>query len=587
MHALKACGYEVRLACAANGPEFQSILSDFDPVELAFPRSVDPIAMARAGRRLVHIVNEIQPAVVHLHTPAAAMPARIIPRALLPRGTRVIYTVHGFAHVWDGGGWRDRVLELVERVLAARTDLLLFQSREDLEQTQQRGYRTALRYLGNGVEDTWFSIPPRAVPRRPFELLFVGRLIREKGALDLLEGLASVPDARLTVVGTELPSERDGVEAAMRRRVEADDLTGRVHFLGAVAKSDMPAVVANSDALVLPSYREGVPRSLIEGFAAGRPAVATDVRGCRELVEDSVTGFLVPPRRPDLLAAALRRMVALPADKYRAMSDAAAALAAEQYKESAVFGRLLAAYAEIGVPPRHSVSLSSPIVGDDLSVGHLGVGASAEEEQGGGSVHGVRGINMTVEEAQPEQAGAGEEPRLSGASQTSDKVVEAPEQLGARAGSWPGVDLGEPPEQVAMPAGSEAREVVRARVDLLHERRLGVDQPGLSENPMDLLDYRHRREYVLEDRLHDDSVDTPRGEGDGVRVGNQLGDVAAVQVESDHLDLVPASVEAVETVADRAAPDDQHPTGPVGEHFQHPGNALFGDPVERLPDASQ
>ena len=304
----------------------------------------------RACRRFVQIVNEIKPAVVHLHTPAAAIPSRMIPRALIPDETRVVYTVHGFAHVWDGSSWRDRALEWTERALAPRTDLMLFQSREDFTETRARGYRTTLRYLGNGVEDAWFTIQPRAVPSTPLELLFVGRLVREKGVLDLLEALSLVSGANLTIVGTELPTERDGVESAARSRAEEPDLIGRVRFLGAVPKDDMPAVVANCDAMVLPSYREGVPRSLIEGFAAGRPAVATDVRGCRELVQDGVTGFLVPPRNPDLLAAALRRLVDLSPDQYRAMSAAAHALASDQYRESTVLDRLLNAYAEIGVP---------------------------------------------------------------------------------------------------------------------------------------------------------------------------------------------------------------------------------------------
>ena len=304
MRWLQRSGYDVRLACSADGPEFRPSLAEFRPVQLAFPRSGSPRAMVLACQRLIHLINEIKPAIVHLHTPAAAIPSRMIPRALIPDGTRVVYTVHGFAHVWDSNSWRNRALERTERALAPRTDLMLFQSLEDLAETRARGYRTTLRYLGNGVEDSWFAIPPRTVPRAPLELLFVGRLVREKGVLDLLEALSRVPGANLTVVGTELPTERDGVESAARSRAEANDLIGRVRFLGPVPKAAMPAVVAKCDALVLPSYREGVPRSLIEGFAAGRPAIATDVRGCRELVQDGQTGFLVPPCRPDLRAAA-------------------------------------------------------------------------------------------------------------------------------------------------------------------------------------------------------------------------------------------------------------------------------------------
>jgi glycosyltransferase involved in cell wall biosynthesis len=441
MRWLLACGYDVRLACSPDGSSFQVSLAEFQPVELAFPRSGNPRAMLRACRRFVEIVNEMRPAIVHLHTPAAAIPTRMIFRSLIPRQTRIVYTVHGFAHVWDGGGLRDAVLERVERLLAGRTDLLLFQSREDLEQAGRRGYRTSLRYLGNGVEDGWFRIPARAAVRNPLELLFVGRLIREKGVMDLLEALASVHDAKLTLVGAELPTDRDGVEATARRRAEAPDLRGRVRFLGPVVKDDMPAVIAACDAMVLPSYREGVPRSLIEGFAASRPAVATDVRGCRELIQDGVTGFLAAPRHPDLLATALRRLVDLPPDRYRAMSAAAHELASRQYRESAVLDRLLDAYTELGVAPPLSASLRPPVVGDDLVAGHFGAGAPAEKENGGGPIQGVGPVDMTVEEAQPEQQGADETTSVPRSGQTSDEVIHAPKQLSPRAGSRSRVDL--------------------------------------------------------------------------------------------------------------------------------------------------
>ena len=243
--------------------------------------------------------------------------------------------------------------------------------------------------------------------------------------MDLLEALASVHDAKLTLVGAELPTDRDGVEATARRRAEAPDLRGRVRFLGPVAKDDMPAVIAACDAMVLPSYREGVPRSLIEGFAASRPAVATDVRGCRELIQDGVTGFLAAPRHPDLLATALRRLIDLPPDRYRAMSAAAHELASRQYRESAVLDRLLDAYTELGVAPPLSTSLRPPVVGDDLVAGHFGAGAPAEKENGGGPIQDVGPADMTVEEAEPEQQGADETTSVLRSGQTSPAPPDA------------------------------------------------------------------------------------------------------------------------------------------------------------------
>jgi glycosyltransferase involved in cell wall biosynthesis len=582
LRALRERGYDARLACAPDGDGFDQALAPFRPLRLHFPRSPRPLAMARACRQLVRILHRIRPDVLHLHTPAAALPVRMLPRRAMPAGMRVVYTVHGFAHVWDARGWQDRVLERVERTLAPRTDLLLFQSQEDLAQTRAHRYSCELGYLGNGVEESWFAIPPRSHPARPMRLLFVGRLIREKGVLDLFDALATVPDVQLTVAGAQLPTDRDGVEAELRDRAASPMLAGRVRFTGLVGKPEMQDLVVGADALVLPSYREGVPRSLIEGFAAGRPALATDVRGCRELVEDGVTGFLVPPGRPDRLAEALRAMAGCSDERYRELSAAAAALAADRYRESTVFDRLAAAYGALGVPAGGSAPLSAGIVGDDLGRGQLPVTAPAEKEQRGGAVAGVVGGDAAVQQPKPEQRGPGQPAGQLGAGQPPHDVLGGPQQDGPGAGHGAGVELAEPPEQVAVAARGEPGEVVRAGMDLLQERSLGVDQPVRAQHPVDLGDDPDRVQDVLQDRLHDDRLDAPVRQRDRVSVGDELGQVAAVQVEADDLDA--GRVEFLDAVAEAAAADDEDPGGPV-EQRQQPPDVGPGDPVRGLPDA--
>jgi glycosyltransferase involved in cell wall biosynthesis len=582
LRALRVRGYDARLACAPDGDGFDPALAPFQPLRLHFPRSPRPLAMAGACRQLIRILNLVRPDVLHLHTPAAALPVRMLPRRAMPAGTRVVYTVHGFAHVWDARGWQDRALERVERALAPRTDLLLFQSEEDLAQTRAHGYRTELGYLGNGVEESWFAIPPRPCPARPMRLLFVGRLIREKGVLDLFDALAAVPAVRLTVAGAQLPSDRDGVEAELRQRAASPPLAGRVRFTGLVDKAEMQALVAGADALVLPSYREGVPRSLIEGFAAGRPAVATDVRGCRELVEDGVTGFLVAPGRPDRLAEGLRAMAGCTDERYRELSAAAAALAAGRYRESVVFDRLAAAYGALGVPPGSSAPLGAGIVGDDLGRGQLPITAPAEEEQRRGAVAGVVGGDPAVREPEPEQRGPGHPAGERRAGQPAHDVLGGPQQDGPGPGHRTGIELAEPAEQVAVAAGGEPGEVVPARVDLLQERGLGVDEPVRPQHPVDLGDHPGRIEDVFQHGLYDDRVEAAVGQRDRMGVGDELGEVAAVQVEADDVD--PARVELLDAVAEAAAADDENPGGPAEQH-QQPPHVGPGDPVRRLPDA--
>jgi glycosyltransferase involved in cell wall biosynthesis len=306
--------------------------------------------MARAATRFVSVVRSLQPDLVHLHSPAVAMPARLIPRAALPGRTRVAYTVHGFAHQWDSPTPRDRVLEQVERRLAPRTDMLLFQSREDFEQAARRRYGARHVYLGNGVQDDWFE-DVRRIRHTPLRLLFIGRLVREKGLLDLLDALELVPQAELSIAGGRLSTDRDDVEPEIRARMSAPALAGRVHLLGVLPRQSLRQRVHESDVLVLPSYREGVPRSLIEGLASGLPGVATQVRGCRELIEHGRNGFLVPPRDVAALAGALHTMAEMPDEQYDRMGRAAHTSASADHRESAVIDRLLAAYADLGLRP--------------------------------------------------------------------------------------------------------------------------------------------------------------------------------------------------------------------------------------------
>lgn len=553
---LRARGFDARLACAPDGPEFDRSLAPFQPISLSFPRSPRPASMAAACARLVRILRDLQPDLLHLHAPAAALPTRMMPRWLIPRRTRVLYTVHGFAHVWDGRGWRDRALERVERMLAPHTDMLLFQSTEDLDQTRSHGYRTQLRYLGNGVEDQWFAIPSRQAPSRPFRLLFVGRLIKEKGLLDLFDALVAVPDVHLTVAGAELPTDRDGVEEVLRERASGTALSGRVTFVGMVDKAQMQSLVAGSDALVLPSYREGVPRSLIEGFAAGRPAVATAVRGCRELVEDGVTGFLVPPGRPDRLAQALRAMSDLPDRRYREMSAAARALAEARYRESLVFGRLVDAYAELLGRRSDSAALRTGVVVDDVARRELEFGTPAQEIHPGCAVVGVPARHHPVQEAQPEEQRPHDAAGILRSSEAPGEVVDAPEQLGPRSGDRSGIDLVEPPEQVPVAAGGETGEVVRAGMHVLEEGRLGIDEAAVAQHAVNLGHDLTGIEDVLEDRLDDDGVDAPVGEGQGVPVSYGDREIARVEVHSDDLDIRPGSVEGIHPVTKGAPADD-------------------------------
>ena len=224
-----------------------------------------------------------------------------------------------------------------------------------------------LRALGNGVDLGHFS--PARVSRedrdalrrragvRPGERVigFVGRLVREKGVLDLIEATRGRPGWRVWLVG---PDE----QGAKGDALVPQDVAREPHVTWLGLQRDMPPHFAAMDVVTLPSYREGFPRSLLEASAMGRPVVATEIRGCREAVEPGITGLLVPARSPSSLRAALAALLQ-DGSRRRQIGAAARRRAQRRFDERAVFERIERAYRELPLPapalPLHAAAGTS------------------------------------------------------------------------------------------------------------------------------------------------------------------------------------------------------------------------------------
>ncbi len=175
-------------------------------------------------------------------------------------------------------------------------------------------------------------------PDRPVRLLFVGRVVFQKGLDVLLDALASLgakPAWTLDVVG-DGPA-RPGLE----ERAREHGLDGRIRFLGWKTKEAMPGLYASSDVFVFPSRDEGMPNALLEAMASGLPAAATRISGSGELVRHGETGFLSPPEDADALARGLRELLG-DARLRRRMGRAARILAETEYSWKSVAERYLA-----------------------------------------------------------------------------------------------------------------------------------------------------------------------------------------------------------------------------------------------------
>ena len=230
-------------------------------------------------------------------------------------GVRSASIVTGLGYAFgDGTGFKRRLLRLSSRALyraaTAANDTVVFQNPDDLADFVAAGClgepRKARLINGSGVDLDYFSASP--LPDQPV-FLMVARLLGAKGVREYgaaaLQILSRRRDARFLLAGY-----RDGGPDCIRATELDDWISGGVEYLGAL--DDVRPAIRQSSVFVLPSYREGTPRSVLEAMAMGRPIITTDVPGCRETVVEGRNGLLVPPRDPDALAAAMERLIEQP-----------------------------------------------------------------------------------------------------------------------------------------------------------------------------------------------------------------------------------------------------------------------------------
>lgn len=315
-------------------------------------RSADPLADLRAARELAAMLRRERIDVLHTHNPKPGVYGRITGR--LVGVPIVVNTVHGL-YAQETDPWPRRAAVYGLEALAARcSDAELLQNPEDLALMQRLHLTRHARLLGNGIDLTRFDRATvgdatRATVRSEWGandatvvIGAVGRLVAEKGYPELFEAVAALPRDRyrLVVVGDDDPEKADALDRATVQR--ARDLG--VVFLG--PRTDVERVLSGFDLFVQPSHREGFPRAAMEAAAMGLPIVATDIRGCRQVVDDGRTGLLVPVRAPSALATAIAALGGDPGRR-RVMSAAARAVAEDRFDERQVVERVLDTYRDV------------------------------------------------------------------------------------------------------------------------------------------------------------------------------------------------------------------------------------------------
>ncbi len=304
--------------------------------------------------RLYRVIRREKLTIVHTHTPKPSLLGQMAAR--LAGVPVVVNTIHGFYFHDDMSPVFRWFFVTVERIAALFSDVILSQNSEDIETAIEIGISspTKITYLGNGVDLQRFdptSIDAKqlrqlrqefGIPENAPVVGFVGRLVAEKGLLELLAAMRrvreAIPKVHLLIVGPVDEYKIDAITPDIARDYGLEDVA---HFVG--RRDDTPELYALMDLLVLPSYREGFPRAPMEASAMGIPCIVTDIRGCREVVEEGENGFLVLPRDVDTLTGAITKLLSDPA-LARKMGLKGREMAIEKFDERKVFAKVLSTY---------------------------------------------------------------------------------------------------------------------------------------------------------------------------------------------------------------------------------------------------
>jgi len=313
LRAMIDAGHEV---CACAGEVNQSDVSKLREWGIEF-RGVDlerrgtSIAKDWRYRRAVGaVIGQCRPDVVLSYTIKPVVYGSLAARSCGVRTVAAMITGAGI--VQPGTSFRDRVMARVGRTLYSRAlravDVVFFQNPDDemlFREYRLLGKSRVIQIAGKRQDLDWFfRVPART---GPVTFLLIARLLENKGVHEYVEAARLLkkryPAVQCLLVG---PCET-GRGAVGPEAVKCWHNQGWIDYRGPV--DDVRQSIADASVYVLPSYREGLPRTVVEAMAMGRPIITTDVPGCRETVMEGVNGYLVPKRDPVGLEAAMRRFV--------------------------------------------------------------------------------------------------------------------------------------------------------------------------------------------------------------------------------------------------------------------------------------
>lgn len=332
---LVGAGHHVTVLAPPDGAEVELRRMGCAFVPLAMDaKALSPIGGWRMVRDLKRHFRALDPEVVLSFTIKNNLFGALAARSL---GIAFIPNVTGLGTAFLSGRGLQRVAEGLYRHCFRDLPVVFFQNEDDRALFLDRDLITpaqARLLPGSGIDLTRFAVASLPQGQAPV-FLMVARLIRDKGVLEYAEAAKIVkrshPQAQFRILGPMGAENRSAIppETVAGWSPETD-----LDYLGET--DDVRPHIAQADCVVLPSYREGAPRTLIEAAAMGRPLVATNVPGCRAVVQNGITGFLCEMQDTSSLASACQSFLALTPEQKRAMGLAGRAKMEREYDQALV-----------------------------------------------------------------------------------------------------------------------------------------------------------------------------------------------------------------------------------------------------------
>lgn len=307
--------------------------------------STNPIRELVTLARLIALLRRKRPMLILTYTPKVNIYVALTARLL---GIPVVANVSGLGSGFISGGLLRSIMLGLYRVALSHPHKVFFQNQDDrtdfIQANLVSSHKTGL-LPGSGVDLDRFA-PSQKISKSGFAFLLVARLLWDKGVGEFVEAARQLKSRYMEVEFCLLGFlDVQNPSAVFRTKVEQWESEGVVKYLGST--DDVRPYYMEADCVVLPSYREGMPRTLLEASAMARPIITTDVPGCRDAVDDGKTGFLCKARDAVDLAKKMESMILLTPEQRAEMGKAGRAKMELEFDERIVIDQYLEVIKEI------------------------------------------------------------------------------------------------------------------------------------------------------------------------------------------------------------------------------------------------